>query len=226
MLLLSKRNLALTAAVAGILCGLLYLATVSPPAPKQPRATSAASLGQNEGGKQAQPMKPKSIAICLEEGISSETYEAAAKALQKAYEIEAVWGPPLVVPAQALDKHRGQYLADAVLSCVPLPAGTSLSLGIVRSDLYTPGLNFVFGMAQGRRALISIHRLQAGALGHALFMRRVAVEAVHEVGHLLGLGHCSNPACVMFFSNTLADTDRKGAEPCAVCKAALHDRSE
>jgi hypothetical protein len=29
------------------------------------------------------------------------------------------------------------------------------------------------------------------------------METVHELGHLLNLGHCPNPRCVMHFSNSL-----------------------
>jgi archaemetzincin len=31
------------------------------------------------------------------------------------------------------------------------------------------------------------------------------------------LGHCENPRCVMFFSNSLMDTDGKGFEFCLRC---------
>ena len=46
-------------------------------------------------------------------------------------------------------------------------------------------------------------------------------EAVHELGHTRGLGHCADPRCVMAFSNSLADTDRKGKEFCARCTYKL-----
>jgi archaemetzincin len=77
----------------------------------------------------------------------------------------------------------------------------------------------------GQWAIISLHRLRTGGdAGHdEVLYARALKEAVHEVGHTFGLGHCHDSACVMHFSNTLADTDRKGAHPCAVCggKAGL-----
>jgi len=54
-----------------------------------------------------------------------------------------------------------------------------------------------------------------------LFLRRALTEAVHEVGHLLGIGHCPQPTCVMHFSNSLYDTDRKGPTFCSRCQEFL-----
>jgi hypothetical protein len=37
-----------------------------------------------------------------------------------------------------------------------------------------------------------------------------------------GLEHCSNPICVMHFSNSLHDTDLKGWQFCPACQARLN----
>src|SRR5512136_1284452 len=49
-------------------------------------------------------------------------------------------------------------------------------------------------------------------------MKRAVKEAVHELGHTCGLGHCRDPKCVMFFPNALYDTDVKGPGFCAACR--------
>ena len=76
-----------------------------------------------------------------------------------------------------------------------------------------------------RCAIISLARLKAGYPGKPftaeLFLRRALTEAVHEVGHLLGIGHCPQPTCVMHFSNSLYDTDRKGPTFCSRCQEFL-----
>ncbi len=93
-------------------------------------------------------------------------------------------------------------------------------------DLTVPGLNFVFGLADPARgaAVISLARLYPEFYGQPRdprrFKERAVKEAVHELGHLLGLGHCPDPACVMSFSNSLADTDRRvrdSARPAGIC---------
>jgi archaemetzincin len=45
---------------------------------------------------------------------------------------------------------------------------------------------------------------------------RTLKEANHELGHTFGLHHCEN-VCVMKFSNSLADTDKKPAIFCDTC---------
>ncbi|HIC98260.1 MAG TPA: matrixin family metalloprotease, partial [Pyrodictiaceae archaeon] len=39
-----------------------------------------------------------------------------------------------------------------------------------------------------------------------LFKLRALKEAMHEIGHVLGLLHCTDKRCVMHFSNSIIDT--------------------
>lgn len=108
------------------------------------------------------------------------------------------------------------------------PKREEKALLIADVDLYTEGLNFVFGEAEieGSLAIISLVRLRESFYGRLekreIFESRVKKEAVHELGHVFGLKHCTFPQCVMFFSNSLADTDRKGWEFCPRCRALLN----
>lgn len=102
-----------------------------------------------------------------------------------------------------------------------------LVLAFTAEDLYVPDLNFVFGLASTKDgvAVVSVHRLSESFYGrrpdHRLFLERTVVEAAHELGHLLGLGHCDDPRCVMFFSNSIVDTDTKGHLMCARCRRKM-----
>ena len=49
-------------------------------------------------------------------------------------------------------------------------------------------------------------------------------EAVHEVGHYLGLGHCRHPFCVMAFSPSVEDVDNKKKFICNGCKVKAATR--
>jgi archaemetzincin len=137
-------------------------------------------------------------------------------------------GGNLPMPASC-PEGREQYPGApflAALAAVQTP-GQELILGVTGVDLTAPGLNFVFGLAdpRTRRAIISLARLYPEFYGQPrdprLFKERALKEAVHELGHLLGLGHCPDPACIMFFSNSLADTDRKGPGFCEPCRERL-----
>jgi archaemetzincin len=131
-------------------------------------------------------------------------------------------------PDYAFNKKRNQRLSTAILNAVMEQKEYSpyeKILGVVDHDLYVPELNFVFGEASRNTAVISLTRLRQTFYrlpeDQNLFHQRALTEAVHELGHTYGLGHCSNPRCVMFFSDSLMDTDRKGSEFCQKCKSKL-----
>jgi len=131
-----------------------------------------------------------------------------------------------------LNPRSGQYYATRILDALEThghDAGQDRLLGVTDLDLYVPNMNFVFGEARlpGRVAVISTHRLRATTDygGEKLFPSRVVKEAVHELGHTMGLGHCESPSCVMYFSNSLSDTDRKGEDYCESCSKELGTRT-
>jgi archaemetzincin len=161
----------------------------------------------------------REITICADPDVPADILDDISEGLRAAFDQPVRRGQVLFLEWPELDSIRQQYLADAVLSRMSEQHG--LTLGIVLEDLYSPGLNFVFGLAKPAlgRCVISLSRLASPDRG--LFLRRARIEAVHEVGHLLHLPHCTSPACVMRFSNSLADTDQKEATPCPECKQRL-----
>jgi len=137
-------------------------------------------------------------------------------------------GETVPIPREGYDLHRRQYRGESMLAAlraVSAPAGRIL--GLVDADCYAPGLNFIFGQAtlRGREAFVALPRLRPSFYGlpddPVLFRQRVLKEAVHELGHTWGLGHCPDPHCVMHFSNTLHDTDVKGAAFCPRCRRQI-----
>jgi archaemetzincin len=138
----------------------------------------------------------------------------------------------LALPRETFDVSRRQHRSDMILRLVRSYADKAETLthvlGVVDADIFVPGLNFVFGEAEcpGKAALISLWRLRPEFYGASsnfeLFVERSTKEAVHEVGHTLGLAHCSNPFCVMYFSNSIFETDRKKSLFCNKCYLKVH----
>jgi archaemetzincin len=164
-------------------------------------------------------------------GIKNNLLEAVRVAVARQFCVAVILGAEQPVPAQSYSRERGQYRSTGFLKQLAAAAHSRADerarLGVTAVDLFVPELNFVFGEASSteRAAVFSIARLDPRFYGEpedeAVLVRRAIVEAVHELGHVFGLGHCTRHKCVMWFSNTLPETDRKGSEFCLSCAQEL-----
>jgi archaemetzincin len=185
----------------------------------------AGRSGESGGsGGHALAVEPEvTIALAAVGDVDRATLEALAPVVAERFAARVAIAPSLPLPARAWDSGRRQWRASDIvdeLARAKRPGWERL-LGVADVDLYAPELNFVFGEADPVRgaAVFSLVRLHAS--NRALFVRRAETEAVHELGHTYGLGHCRDPHCVMWFSNTLAESDAKGTRFCAAHAAEL-----
>lgn len=160
--------------------------------------------------------------------------EGLAQSLRDRLEVVVEVGEPVKIPKAAFDSRRNQYNSTRILQSLETTEtyGKAQLLAVTEVDLFVPTLNFVFGEAIPHKdmAIISLCRLRQEFYGiqadPALLRERMVKEAVHEIGHVWGLRHCKDPHCVMFFSNTLADTDQKSDTYCKNCKGLLKNVQE
>ena len=166
--------------------------------------------------------------------VSSNVLERLTTTLPEQFsESNFVLANPIKIPSQAFDDNKKQYISPKIISFIQqnyTDVSYQKILGICDVNAYSGRLNFVFGEAQfgGRIAAIYLTRLkeQFGELyDERIFLQRVVTEAVHELGHLFGLQHCLANSCVMYFSNSLEDTDKKGNDFCPSCKMKIIGRN-
>ncbi|MGE5173399.1 MAG: archaemetzincin family Zn-dependent metalloprotease [Betaproteobacteria bacterium] len=158
--------------------------------------------------------------------VDSNTLDSIARAIRETYRCETVLGGLFPVPQKTYNTRRKQYHSTKMLKVLEVrkPAPDELLLGVIDEDCYVPELNFVFGEADilARIALIALPRLRQEFYGlepdRELFLLRAAKEAIHELGHTCGLGHCPDHKCIMHFSNSLRDTDVKAPGFCNACR--------
>lgn len=151
----------------------------------------------------------------------------------------------LKTPSDSYNSKRGQYNAGIFLREVSMRREIyirgqhrgkvhldsnsikMIALGITKKDIYFGNFNFVFGLASptAYAAVVSFCRLDPEFYGYPpddeLYFSRVRKEVIHELGHIFGLIHCSDNLCVMSFSNSIDEVDRKQDMFCISCAKLL-----
>jgi archaemetzincin len=131
----------------------------------------------------------------------------------------------LVVTRSALNSARQQLFLSTLTSKVlrAYPQDDGVRLAVTDFDLYKTSHRFIFGDGDESVgvAVVSLHRLRSEFYGeepdaNQLFQRTLK-ESVHELGHALGLKHCFNARCAMYYSNSIFETDNKMPHFCEVC---------
>ncbi len=152
--------------------------------------------------------------------------------MEKYLGLRSETGEGFPLPEHAYNQRRDQYYSPEILGLLKdmHPFHLGPILGVTEADLYVTDLNFIFGEADpvSQTTVISLKRLGEGYYGRPenreLYIERAVKEAVHELGHVYGLGHCPDPGCIMHFSNRLEDTDKKGPGFCTICKGTIGER--
>jgi archaemetzincin len=148
--------------------------------------------------------------------IAPALLDQASRALREAYRLPVEIAERRAPNVETYDAARKQYRAPQLLDAIAsLRAPDTCLVGVVPADVYGPRTNFLFGLGSSnqRTAIVATARFAAGG-DLELVAERAGKAVVHEVGHVLGLGHCDVSRCVMLYSNDLPSFDRKSVRFC------------
>jgi len=142
-------------------------------------------------------------------------------------------------------QYEGRKLLKYITENLTLKEVRGINLALFDRDLFTGSLDYAFGVASPfpRICIMSLLRLHphfdqeyfAGGMEKRsagrfplvarrlssdekdLYYGRILREAVHGIGHTLGLTHCTLKSCIMYQSATVDDIDGKQAGFCSSC---------
>lgn len=134
----------------------------------------------------------------------------------------------LSFPREAWNHWRKQFDAEKILEILSKEAEAKYIdedfpiLFLVDKDIYYKNLNYIFGLDTKNSSIVSIARLNPEFYekkkNMGVLTERTVKECVHEVGHHLGLEHCAHAFCVMNYSQSVEDVDKKEKFFCKNCK--------
>ncbi len=128
--------------------------------------------------------------------------------------------------APAYNAVRAQYNTDSSLRIL-LGSGEARIIYLTGSDLYQEPFHHTMGVGCPGAAIISAARLDPlwleegpGDSEDAVqFAERYGKLVLHEIGHLLGLGHCTRERCLMRSVETPEEFFRLDGVYCSTCTA-------
>jgi archaemetzincin len=129
------------------------------------------------------------------------------------------------------DPARRQYNGTTLLKKIDsdFAGDFSKTVGLFNVDLFIPILTYIFGQAllNGRAGILSVYRLSNERYGmkpdNILLADRFRKEIIHELGHMFGLIHCTDPVCVMRSGSYVEDIDQKDHTFCEKCRIKIFD---
>lgn len=129
-----------------------------------------------------------------------------------------------------------QYNASSIMRCLERrkPADAHALMAFTMHDLYVPGYNFLFGRASTSGVgVFSFFRQDPASVAsefwngtnerqegdEGVLLRHASMVLCHEIGHILGLRHCTFFSCLMQGANSMEEAEGRGG--CRLCPCCL-----
>lgn len=172
------------------------------------------------------------ITICVQPlaFANQELLNHLKKDIQNYYHFNVIILENKELPTEAYYQPRNRYKASKLIWWLwkIKPNNTDYIIGISAKDISTKkGDNPDFGImglgfCPGKSSVISTYRIKTP--NQTLLKERLSKIALHEIGHNLGLGHCSiTRDCFMHAAEaSIKQIDREKLDLCANCKKMIH----
>jgi archaemetzincin len=146
-------------------------------------------------------------------------------------------------------QYDGRKLLKFLTENLTLGEVRGINLAVFDRDLFIGSLDHAFGVASPfpKVGIISVLRLHphfdeeyfTGGMKRRksgrfplfvrglsnkekiLYYERILKEAVHSIGHTMGLSHCQDKDCIMYSTGSINDIDGKKTCFCNTCQASL-----
>ena len=164
--------------------------------------------------------------------LPNEDLAFVKQALVGIYNVQVRMLPRVDLPEQAYYEPRRRYRAEKILPFLleKLPGDGDRILGLTGVDISTDKGDIkdwgILGLANlgGKECIVSAFRCYGQAREDAHARILLAKVAVHEVGHTLGLDHCTTNGCLMEDAGGLVRTCDREYDLCAHCRSMLRAR--
>ena len=175
------------------------------------------------------PKPPLKIAILYYSFINKNLREELVQNISLTYRCTITEIPASTpLPAAAYYKPRNRYRAPIILDNLKAISGYDKVIGITTKDISTTSDGIYdwgimgLGATSGKACIISTFRLKTP--DKTLFNDRFIKVALHELGHTMGLPHCTfSRTCFMeAASGTIKSVDGETRVLCTNCKKLLN----
>jgi archaemetzincin len=139
--------------------------------------------------------------------------------------------PARELPREAFYAPRKRYRAEILVDLIERnpPPGAWKTVIVTHAEISTTkGKIKDWGIAGlgnigGRACVVSTHIYRKHSKTREVLMRRLADLSIHELGHTLGLEHCTSPGCVMRDAKgkALKSADTSTGHYCTWCRKGV-----